>query len=153
MTCSKSCGVVKADVVGSSKEWKRIYNITEPIIPKSFPLTLGQALIVYQRIRCETARTKVPTEARCEYILFCLFPPSYTFIACRRGTQEVENIMQTLHYFVLLHVAKMSLLKTSVWKWGKWLFLCHSFTWVFIHCNYLTTTTHCFLVLHKVLLN
>lgn len=63
----------KTDMVGGSKNWNlenyRINNAKE----KSFPLTLGQAPSVYRRIiRFETVRTKVATEASCEYVQFCL---------------------------------------------------------------------------------
>ena len=115
---------------------------------KFFPPSTGQALRVYRRIvRYETLRTKVATEASCEYVQFCLFLLSCTFSLHKRNSRSWK-IARTLPFttffpcVLICLLLRNVLLKTSVWKWGNWLFLCHSFTWAFVHCNDLTATAH-----------
>lgn len=86
-------------------EHYRINNVKE----KSFPLTLCQALSVYRRIiKCETARTKAATEARCKYIVFCLFLLSCTFSFTEKTPKLKNHMDSSLHYFFLYLLQKRS---------------------------------------------
>lgn len=86
-----------------------------------------------------------------------LLPHMFSLLWGTEKPKKLKIIWTLICYFPSWYFSipfeEMFLLKSSIWKWGNWLFLYHSFTWAFIHCNYLSATMQHFLILCNALFN